>query len=258
MISGNPHSVLLEKTTDQVSEVTVCLSLYNYEQHIVDTLESVKAQTLMPLDLLVVEDRSTDDSLVIAGTWLQENADHLNQITLVRHRENRGLARARNTAILLAETPFLFILDADNLLYPRCIERCLEALLADPNAAMAYPLIEKFGEEEEVMGNVMWERSQFLAENKIDAMSLIRRSALLQVDGYSYLEAIGPLGWEDYDLWCKFFDADLYGIPIGEILTRCHTHSASMLQSISNQSENTQQLHQEMKQRHLWLELEAS
>ncbi|NET53518.1 MAG: glycosyltransferase family 2 protein, partial [Merismopedia sp. SIO2A8] len=220
MIAENPHSVLIEKNADQASDVTVCISLYNYEQHIVETLESVKAQTLAQLDLMVVDDRSTDNSLVVTGMWLQENADRFNQVKLIRHRENRGLARARNTTILLAETPFLFILDADNLLYPRCTERCLGALLSDPNAAMAYPLIEKFGEEEEVIGNVVWERSQFLRENHIDAMSLIRRSALLQVDGYSYLDAIGPLGLEDYDLWCKFIDAGLYGIPVAEILAR--------------------------------------
>jgi len=106
-----------------------------------------------------------------------------------------------------------------------------------------------------VIGNVVWERSQFLVENKIDAMSLIRRSALLQVDGYSNLEI---MGWEDYDLWCKFFDMGLYGVPIAEILARYRTHSKSMLQSVSNQSENIQRLHQEMKMRHPWLELGVS
>ena len=258
MILEHPHSVLLETLSDQTSDVTVCISLYNYEQHIVETLESVKGQTLAPLDLLVVDDCSTDDSLTTAQTWLQTNTETFNKVKLVRHQNNQGLSWARNTAILLAETSFLFMLDADNLLYPRCLQRCLEALFSDPKAAMAYPLIEKFGEDEEIIGNVVWERSQFLRGNCIDAMSLIRRSALLQVGGYSYLEAIGPLGWEDYDLWCKFIDVGLYGIPISEILARYRTHSASMLQSVSNQADNVKCLHREMRKLHPWLELEMT
>ena len=256
MITENPYSILIGKTTDQVSKVTVCISLHNYAQYIVETLESVKKQTLTPVDLIVVEDRSTDNSLAIAETWLHENIGSFNQVYLLCHLKNQGLAQARNTAILHAETPYLFILDADNLIYPRCLERCLEALLSDSNAAVAYPLIEQFGEEEGVMGNVVWERSRFLKQNYIDAMSLIRRSALLQVNGYSHLEAVGPLGWEDYELWCKFFDAGLYGIPVPEILAKYRIHSTSMLQSISNQSQNIRELHYEMMRLHPWLELE--
>lgn len=253
MLKEHPNSVLLSKPATQSAKVTVCISLYNYQDYIVETLESVKTQTLECFDLIVVEDRSTDDSLIVAGGWLQRHGARFNRVELVRHEQNAGLARARNTAIARIETPYVFILDADNLLYPRCIERCVEALENDPAAAMAYPMIEKFGGEQGVMGNVVWERSRFLKQNCIDAMSLIRRDVLAQVEGYSTMNVSG---WEDYELWCKFFDVDSYGIKVPEILAKYRTHSVSMLNSISNREDNIRQLHREMLELHPWLQLE--
>ena len=255
MIKEHPHTILFSQSATTSAEVTVCISLYNYQQYIVETLESVNSQTLQCLDLIVVDDRSTDNSLALAGEWMQQNAERFNRIKLIRHEQNQGLSITRNTAILQTGTPYIFILDADNLLYPRCLERCLEALTFDPNAAVAYPIIEKFGSEQALMGNVVWERSQFLKQNCIDAMSLIRKSALLQVNGYSFLNAIGPLGWEDYELWCKFIEANLYGISVPELLARYRIHDASMLHSTSNQDDNVRALRQEMQKHHSWLKL---
>ena len=107
----------------QSSPVTVCISLYNYENHIVETLESVSAQTHSVIDLVVVEDCSPDGSLEVALRWLQEHSLRFNAIRLLQHTENRGLSAARNTAIAASVTPYVFILAADHLLFPRCIAR---------------------------------------------------------------------------------------------------------------------------------------
>ena len=95
----------------------------------------------------------------------------------------------------------------------------------------------------------------FLAVLPVDAMSLIRKESLVAVGGYSELKAVGKLGWEDYELWCKFIDQDLYGVPVPEILARYRTHHTSMLNSVSNQKENIDQLHQELMSLHPWLDL---
>ena len=256
MLKVSPYQFVFSATTARpLGKVTVCISLYSYQNYIEDTLGSVYQQTLADLDLIVVEDRSIDDSLAVAKSWIAAHAERFNTVHLVQHEQNQGLSAARNTAISLSRTPNLFILDADNLLYPRCVERCLAALDADPQAAMAYPIIEKFGEAQGLVSNVVWTRDRFKSRNCIDAMSLIRKQALLEVDGYSLLNAVGKLGWEDYQLWCKFIDRDFYGVPVPEILARYRTHKASMLNSVSNQQNNIDQLHKEMMQQHPWLEL---
>ena len=264
MLNVSPHQFIFsqvdqrfstEETVPTPSKVTVCISLYNYQSYITETLDSVRQQTESALDLIVVEDQSPDQSLAFAKDWIVRHAERFNRVHLVQHEQNQGLSAARNTAISLSQTPNVFILDADNLLYPRCIERCLLALEADPQASVAYPIIEKFGEETGLIGNVVWTRDRFKQRNCIDAMSLIRKQSLVAVDGYSILDAVGKLGWEDYQLWCKFIDQGFYGVPIPEILARYRTHQTSMLNSVSNQRQNIERLHREMMQHHPWLDL---
>ena len=255
MLTVHPHRTVYSRGGTLPGQVSVCISLYNYQAHIVETLQSVYEQTHFGLNLVIVEDCSTDDSLATAEQWLRDHALRFNAVHLIQHERNHGLSAARNTAISNSQTDFVFMLDADNLLYPRCVERCLEALLADPEAAVAYPIIEKFGEQPGLIGNVVWNRDRFKRRNCIDAMSLIRKAALVSVGGYSELSAVGKLGWEDYQLWCKFIDAGFYGVPVPEILARYRTHETSMLNSISNQQGNIDLLHQEMMRLHPWLEL---
>ena len=255
MTLGHPYRSIFTQTGTQNSPVTVCISLYNYEAYIVETLTSVCQQTQPLLDLIVVEDCSTDRSLAVAEDWLRQQAGRFNTVHLVQHQNNQRLSGARNTAVSLATTPYLFILDADNLLYPRCVARCLEALEADDQAAVAYPIIEKFGAQVGVIGNVVWNPDRFKKRNCVDAMALVRKQAVVEVGGYTEGGAIGKLGWEDYELWCKFIDAGKYGVPVPEILARYRTHETSMLNSVSNQRGNIEQLHHDMMQRHPWLEL---
>ena len=255
MLKMHSYRVVFDKASGNRCPVTVCVSLYNYQHHIVETLQSVYHQTQRSLNLVVVEDCSTDSSLVVAVDWLKAHAQRFESVYLVQHEENRGLSAARNTAVKLSDAPYVFILDADILLYPRCVERCLAALEADRLASVAYPIIEKFGEEQALIGNVVWNLDRFKRENCVDAMSLIRRESLMKVDGYSERSAVGKLGWEDYELWCKFIDHGFYGVPVPEILARYRTHSASMLNSVSNRKENISQLHREMMKLHPWLEL---
>ena len=253
MVAICPHETIFSQSIESIpSKVTVCISLYNYQDYIAETLDSVYRQTQLDLDLIVVEDRSPDSSLEIAREWIVRHAERFNTVRLVQHEKNQGLSAARNTAIGISRTPYLFILDADNLLYPRCIERCLLALEADPQASVAYPIIEKFGEESGLMGNVVWNRDRFKQRNCIDAMSLVRKEALVEVNGYSKMSV---MGWEDYQLWCKFIDKGFYGVSVPEILARYRTHKTSMINSVSNQRSNIEQLHREMTTYHPWLEI---
>lgn len=100
----------------------------------------------------------------------------------------------------------------------------MEALENDPGAAMAYPMIERFGREQGVMGNVAWEKARFLKQNSGNAMSLIHKSVLLDLEDDSYRPLGKQSGLED-NLWLKLFEADVYGVPVSETLGRKHIFS---------------------------------
>ena len=91
---------------------------------------------------MLVDDASTDGSLAVAReTWI--GFPWLTG-TIVARGANHGLPAARNLAVEHARAPYVFILDADNVVYPHAFERLAERLDSDPDAAFAYGILEKF------------------------------------------------------------------------------------------------------------------
>lgn len=247
-----PRETLFETGSLADAEATVCVTLYNYEAHILEALESVHAQTLSGLGLVVLDDGSRDAGPARVERWLRTSARRFTGTLLARHRSNAGLARARNGAIDAARSPFVMVLDADNQLYPRAVERLLRALEAS-DSGFAYSIIERFGDHRGLMGTASWSVDLLRAGNYVDAMSLLRRSAWEQVGGY---ERMRISGWEDYDFWCKCVEARIDGLFVPEILCRYRTHRSSMLAIETNRGANAARVRREIQDRHPWLSLD--
>jgi glycosyltransferase involved in cell wall biosynthesis len=229
--TNDPYfEVIYQYVQQYTSHVTVVISLYNYQQYIKECLESVKKQTLKTFDLLVVDDCSQDNSTRIVESWMRENRSRFNRCSLLRHKQNMGLAQTRNTAFDQACTPFVFVLDADNALYPRCLERHL-AVLSDCDASFSYSYLEVFGAVKGLQNTILWDKKILQFGNMVDAMVMLRKSAWEQAGGYSIMEV---MGWEDYDLWFKIARNGGWGILIPEILARYRVHTKSMLRTITN------------------------
>lgn len=222
--------------SDAIPLVTVIVSLFNYKDYIIPCLESVKSQTLSNLDLIVVDDCSTDGSLEVAHDWLAENGSRFSHYLLIHHRFNKGLASSRNTGFAHARTEYVFVLDADNLLYPRCLERLVSAL-GNCDASFSYCYLEKFGDESCLQNTRPWNPAALVLGNTIDAMVLLRKSVWEQIGGYSSNDVM-RLGWEDFELWFKIARSKRWGILVPEILARYRVHRSSMLNTTTNPNAN--------------------
>jgi glycosyltransferase involved in cell wall biosynthesis len=231
------------------TDVTVAISLFNYESYVGEALDSVLRQVLRPLGLIVVDDCSTDGSLAVAARWCTAHGEAFSTCRLVRHQQNSGLAAARNTGFDLAPTTYVFVLDADNILHPTCVSRCLEALEA-ASADFAYPLQEAFGAAVDLRNLGWWDPTRLAKGNYIDAMALIRKAAWRVVGGYSRMPV---MGWEDYDLWCKFAEHGYDGVQVPQILARYRESPSSMLRSVTNNPATMDRLQTDMRTRHPWL-----
>lgn len=232
-------------------DVSVVVPLYNYENYIVETLNSVKEQSFAPLELIIVDDASTDESCRVAKEWLERESKHFGSTKLLKNNSNAGLSITRNTGVFSSRADFVFPLDADNILYERCIETLHQALVLNPTAAFAYPILEKFGSESGLLGTEVFSQDRLAGGNYIDAMALIRREALIRYDGYADL----TYGWEDYDLWLRMSEEGDYGIQVAQILARYRVHPSSMLRTVTNERRNAKLLIEIMKQRHPYLRL---
>jgi glycosyltransferase involved in cell wall biosynthesis len=211
------------KTTPPAGLISVCVTVYNYADYLPDCLNSIAAQTHQPLDLVIVDDKSTaDDSLAAARDWAAENAARFHRVQVLTMPRNQGPAAARNAAFLAAAAETVFIIDADNEIYPRCIAR-LHAALQNGDFDATYTQLEYFGNERRIGSADIWDPAVIAAENYVDVMALVKKSAWAQVGGFSHIEE----GWEDYDFWMKFIDAGLTPGYLPEILCRYRVHGKS-------------------------------
>lgn len=244
-----PYEVLFDGDTLGSADVTVIVPLYNYGRFVVEALDSVTQQTLPAIDLIVVDDASTDDSLEVALKWARANASAFNRLRVVRNLNNSGLALARNVGFDLADTPWVLPLDADNRLRPGCAEQCLRVAKA-AGVAYAFPIIQQFGEGVELMGVPAYDPVRLANGNYIDAMALISRAAWAAVGGYRHV--VG--GWEDFDLWCSFAERGLRGEQVpGEPLAEYRVHGTSMIRTASASIERTESMIADLTRHHPWL-----
>ncbi len=209
----------------------------------------MRAQTLELLDLVVVDDASTDSSLTVTLDWVRRHAGRFNRVEVLRNRRNAGLGLSRNAGFNAAETEFILPLDADNRLRPRCGAACLE-VIRTTGAAFAYPSLQRFGDGTEVMGLEPFQPTRLIRGNYIDAMAMIAKSAWAEAGGY---DDIRPNGWDDYELWCSFVERGLWGVRVPEILADYRVHARSMLRTLEQERDNELRLISELERRHPWL-----
>jgi CDP-glycerol glycerophosphotransferase len=103
--------------------ISVVVPIYNVEDYVAECLESVAAQTVDDLEVVMVDDGSTDSSAAIARAFAARDS----RFRLLS-RPNGGLSRARNTGIEAARGDFIAFLDSDDLLPPDAYELLLRAL----------------------------------------------------------------------------------------------------------------------------------
>lgn len=231
--------------------VSLVLSLYNYGHVVLETLASVYAQTLNAIELLVIDDASTDDGPQIVEDWLRQHGQRFAGARLIRHKFNAGLAAARNTGFSLSLAPWVWVLDADNILASLALEQCLHlAERADSRVAVVHPLLLTVpeGASPQVFQGEgrPWQRDIFKPANAVDAMALVRHSAWVDVGGY-----VDNIGWTDYDFWCMLIEAGWSGVQCPQVLG-CYTHHSESMTARSSLP-NVRLLEQILKQRHPWL-----
>lgn len=194
--------------------VSVIVPCYNYAHFLKECLDSVLAQTYKDIEVIVVDDGSTDDT-----------ASVVKQYPTVRyiHQTNKGLSAARNAGIRAARGQFIQPLDADDKLSPDSIASCVELM---QQTDIACPGQQEFGG-----GSRFYPRNDkvmtlqnFLQSNRLHCASMFRKKAWADVGGYD--EEMRE-GYEDWDFWirllAKGYKAKVINKP--QFFYRIHPHS---------------------------------
>ena len=111
-------------------KVSVIIPAYNQAKFLAVAIDSCLEQTYRDIEVIVVEDGSTDETRDVAARF----GDRISYI----HQENTGLAGARNRGIGESKGEYLCFLDSDDFFHPQKIQRQVELIEADPQLGFVY------------------------------------------------------------------------------------------------------------------------
>ncbi len=115
-------------------QVSAIIPVYNREALLGSAVASLLAQEGVDLEIVVVDDGSTDGSVALARTMQAAGVP----IVLVEHETNRGVASARNSGLAAAGNSLILFLDSDDYLLPGALTNLLSTLLECPHRRVAY------------------------------------------------------------------------------------------------------------------------
>lgn len=123
--------------------VTVVIPCYNYDQYLSDAVDSALSQDGVEVEVIVVDDASTDGSAAVA--WRLASRDP--RITVVHHESNQGHIATYNDGLSRAGGRYVTLLSADDLIAPGALARAAALMEAHPRVGMVYGLPRDFTEQ---------------------------------------------------------------------------------------------------------------
>ena len=191
------HLLSREENIKRNKLISVVIPCYNQGQYLQETVESVVAQTYQNIEIIIVNDGSTDESAGIAQKLSEYYPDK--NIRLV-NQENKGLSEARNRGIQEASGDYLFLLDADDKIDidKKILRHCMNAMV-EQHADIVYGDYQYFGEKSTIQKTRAKVELYFIQYiNITGATALYKREVWEKTGGYKH-NMDG--GYEDWELW---------------------------------------------------------
>ena len=207
--SGNGNRHVDSRPHVDTELISVVIPSYNHARFLPDAIQSVMQQTYRPVEIIVVDDGSSDDT--------EEVVRPFQAVRYVKQR-NSGVTAARNVGLHLSSGSYVVFLDADDRLLSEALDIGIRSLSANPDCALTFGtfyMIDGEGRKRGASHPLRRRRygyRDFLEQNFIGnpGVALYRRDALAAVDGFdSANQAAG-----DYDLYLRI----TYTFPVA-----CHT-----------------------------------
>ncbi len=210
--------------------VAAIVPCYNGARFVGEAVASALAQTYRAVEVVVVDDGSTDG--IEAAL-----APYRGRIALIR-QENAGCAAARNRGLAATRAPFVAFLDADDRWHPERVERQMALLAGDEGLCLVHTRIRyvdaagrplpREGKRPPPAASAADVRRELAGRNWLTISSVLVRREALEADGEGF--APGLWGCEDWDLWLRLVERGRFGF-IDLPLVDYRVHDSNMSRS---------------------------
>ena len=193
-----------------MERVSVIMPCYNDGQYIEEALYSLRAQTYLNWELIVIDDGSDEPETLRVLEQLEE----MPYVRLL-HTNHVRPAGARNAGIRAARGTYILPLDADDTIEPTYMEKAVRILNENPSVGVVYCRADLFGEQSGPWYLPDYSLRAMLQDNIVFVTSMFRREDWERVGGFNTNMHAGR---EDYDFWLSILELDREVVQIPEVL----------------------------------------
>lgn len=211
---------------------SIIIPCFNYGRFVVEAVRSAEAQTVTNIEIIVVDDGSTDSSTISVLDQLAADGD----IILIR-TANQGLPAARNDGIAAARGEYICCLDADDLIEPVYLEAAIALMRADSSVGFAFSYVRFFGDVEETWETRDFDIDEAMVSNFTAVSAVFRRDDWEAAGGYA---PIMRGGFEDWEFWIRLSTLGRRGRVIRAPLFLHRRHGRTMTHDAKDMQEELQ------------------
>lgn len=203
-------------------KLSIITPVYNAEEFLGETIESVLNQTYENFEFLLIDDCSTDSSRAMIKEYGQKDS----RIRYIKLEENSGAAVARNTGLENARGRFIAFIDSDDKWYPEKISKQL-TFMENNSVAFTYTKYERITEEGEVIG-----APSFPA--KLNYTGLLKNTAIACSTVVIDRQIIGDFRMplvrkgQDTATWLRILSKHDYAYLVDEVLNQYRSREGSL------------------------------
>lgn len=128
--------------------VSIIVVTYNSSKYVIETLESIKCQTYINLELIITDDNSSDDTVQLCKDWVKVNIERFKRVEMLTSYINSGISSNRNRGCFESRGEWIKQIDGDDRLKPSCIEDYINYVVLNPTKNIVFSPLEPFGEGE--------------------------------------------------------------------------------------------------------------
>ncbi len=208
--------------------VSVVIPCHNHGKFLEETVLSVLNSTYKSIEIVIVNDGSSDDSLEIIKMLAKE---HLGVFYI--NQTNSGPSEARNAGIEFANGAYILPLDGDDKIHPDYISQAVAAIQKDSNIKVVYCQAEKFGLKSGKWNLKTFSHEALATENMIFVSGLFRKSDWEAVGGF---DLAMDKGWEDWEFWISMLKDGGLAIQLPIVGFYYRIHPTSRRKSFQNEA----------------------
>lgn len=203
--------------------VSIIMPTYNCEKYIRETIETVKSQTYVNWELIIIDDCSKDNTKQVVEEFCKGD----DRIKYKRMNTNQGAAMARNAGIEMAQGEYMAFLDSDDLWYKDKLEKQLK-FMQDNNYNFTCTSYEKIDEKSQLLNKIFKAKKRANYNRILLDCPVGNSTVMYNVEKLGKFEVPNIRKGNDDALWLKILKEEEYIYGLEEVLMKYRVRSNSV------------------------------